>query len=317
LLLHALASCFAQDYRPLEIDVRDDSISDDSESLVSSLTVPEGISLRYSRNSHNLGQAGNVNELFMNARGSRLVLLHDDDLLTPGSVTAMDQAWREQPNTLAVFGMQQILQHGGEVDLAETESQAVYNRRDRAHVGIQNNILVSALWRQFPNNGYLIDTQAARAAGYRPFEEIGHACDTDFSIRLAIREKGKIFSFIDRYTSQYRYNVASLSRSIDVNWRLYEVLIGLTGLTPAEIDARDDLLKKIAAQATKENALHRRRRAALRIFLSRYYPHNENFLKSLYHFGLIVSPRTNFLRNVFEFGTTWGLLMLLVTGTHL
>ena len=44
----------------------------------------------YLRNESSLGQAGNVNQLFARARGERLVLMHDDDFLLPGALTAMD-----------------------------------------------------------------------------------------------------------------------------------------------------------------------------------------------------------------------------------
>lgn len=84
-ILHAIHSCMIQDYRPLEIDVSDDSPSDETETLLRSINLPQGISLRYWRNAPSLRQAGNVNKLFRSARGSRLVLLHDDDALLPGA----------------------------------------------------------------------------------------------------------------------------------------------------------------------------------------------------------------------------------------
>jgi glycosyltransferase involved in cell wall biosynthesis len=296
LLMQTLRSCFEQDYRPLEIDVADDSPGDETEALVKELTIPAGITLRYRHNRLSLGQAGNVNGLFARARGKRLVLMHDDDRLLPGAISAMAQAWSIVPDVVVVYGRQEILCNNGDVDEAETEFKAWYYKRDTAHAGEQRNLLVSAFWRQFPNNGYLIETEAARRAGYRPFAEVGHACDTDFSIRLAMNSRGRCFYMIDRLTSQYRNNIDSLSRTVDVTWKFYDYLLGLSGLDPTEAEARDMLLRELAAQATKENALRGRRVAALKIFFSRFYPRDQRLIKSLYHLGLTVTPRLHNLR---------------------
>jgi glycosyltransferase involved in cell wall biosynthesis len=258
--------------------------------------LPPGVSLRYWRNRPPLGQAGNVNRLFENARGSRLVLLHDDDVLMSGAVTALASAWNDVPGILAVFGLQNMLHHNGEVDPVDTAYKARYFKRDQAHAGLVKDIVASAFARQFPNNGYLVDTAAARSVGYRPFEAVGHACDTDFSVRLALAYRERSFFMINRTTSGYRNNLESLSRSTDITWRLFDELCKIRDLDPHDAAARDRLLCEIAAQAVKENALGGRRAAVLRILFSRYYPLVPSIRKPLYHLALTAVPGLEYFR---------------------
>lgn len=293
LLLYCLHTCFAQDYRPLEIDIGDNSPGVDTQELLRSVTLPPSVTLRYRRHDPPLGPIGNVAYLFAEARGRRLILMHDDDALLPGAVSALDQAFGLAPDVVAAYGMLEVINAAGEYLHADTERDNVAARRTPDQAGLRRDMLVCALSRQFPPNGFLISTEAARRVGYRDRAEIGLAADTDFGIRLAQAYSGGAFAFINRTTSRYR--VAPSSQRFnepDTCWKFYDAVRRMEGLTPEEEEARDWTLSHIARAAMLEHAMGRRRRAALEIFLSRHYPRPESLGRTLHALGMIAMPRT-------------------------
>jgi glycosyltransferase involved in cell wall biosynthesis len=290
LLLHAIHSCLLQDYRPLEIDISDDSLSSDTENLVQPFVLPPGVTLRYWRNSPPLGQHGNVNKLFATARGSKLVLLHDDDTLLPGAVSELYSAFSLSDSVIAAYGMQYVITENGEISPSDTWSHNNHSNRTPGFTGLQRDIVKCALWRQFPNNGYLVQTPLARAIGYRSNQEIGDACDTDFAIRLALANRSSHFAFVNRYASQYRLLPSSARTAHNNCWKAYDEFQKLAELTPEQRQARDLLLRKIAEQSVVDNAFHGRRKRALGIFFSSFYPGRKATAKAAYHLGLIAFP---------------------------
>jgi glycosyltransferase involved in cell wall biosynthesis len=309
LLLHTLHSCFIQDYRPLEIDIGDDSPGSETEQVVRSLTVPAGISIRYQRNQPHLGQVGNVNALFGRARGSRLVLLHDDDLLLPGAITALDDAFSMSGQVVAAYGHQEVILENGEVSEKETVANSAHANRLPHYTGIQSNPVVCALWRQFPNDGFLIESTVAREIAYRDVAAVGNANDLDFAIRLAIVHRRREFVFLNRVTSQYRLSAGSIRALNDTCRRMYEVVQQLVLISAEEIEARNWLLEKIAEEAVVDNALLGDRRAALRIFFSSHYPRLRNPFKSVFHLAIIGLPRLYHLRIMMEVARTRGFML--------
>ncbi len=294
LLLSCLQTCFMQDYRPLEIDIGDNSPDDQTGRLVAAITPPPGITLRYWRNDPPLDFIGNVQKLFAAARGRRLLLLHDDDALLPGAVSALDAAFRAAPDVVAAYGTPEVVDERGERIPEETSRDNLNAGRTPEQAGLRRDLLTCAFWRQLPVNGFLISTEAARRVGYRDRAEVGLAVDTDFGIRLAQAYRGSgAFAFIHQATSQYRLAPTSQRfNEPDTCWKFYDQVARLEGLTPEEERARDLMLAQIARAAVIENALGRRRRAALRIFRSRHYPRPEGWARTLYVLGLMAMPRT-------------------------
>lgn len=299
-ILHAIHSCLIQDYRPLEIDVSDDSPTNETETLLRSIILPDGISLRYWRNTQSLRQAGNVNKLFQSARGSRLVLLHDDDALLPGTISALHSAFSLSSSVIAAYGMQQAISESGELLPQDTANHNGFANRTPEFSGLQHDPVKCALWLQFPNNGYLIDTELARSTGYRSEEEIGVSCDADFGIRLARAHRSSHFAFINRCTSQYRLMAAGQRTSREMWWKLFDVILSIDDLTPGEAQARDELLRKVSVEALVENALHGKRKRALQIFMSPLYPCRKLGARVAYHLGLIALPGLVSLRDRFR-----------------
>jgi glycosyltransferase involved in cell wall biosynthesis len=290
LLLHAIHSCLIQEYRPLEIDISDDSPSSVTEALVQSLVLPPGVTLRYWRNSPSRGQHGNVNTLFAMARGSKLVLLHDDDTLLPGAISELYNVFSLSDSVIAAYGMQHVIAENGEISPSDTAFHNNQSNRTPPFSGVQRDVVRCALWRQFPNNGYLVEASLARAIGYRSDEEIGDACDTDFGIRLGLANRSSQFVFVNRYTSQYRLLSSSARTAHNNCWKAYDEFLKLEELTPEQRQARDSLLRKIAEQSVVDNIFHGKRKRALEIFFSSFYPSRKATAKAAYHLGLIAFP---------------------------
>ena len=82
-----LLSAITQDYTYLEIVICDDSQGDEIKTIVDELQDQSSITLRYVRNSRNLGFARNLQECFEQSRGTFIKFLCDDDTLFSSCIT--------------------------------------------------------------------------------------------------------------------------------------------------------------------------------------------------------------------------------------
>ena len=203
-LMHCLHSCLMQNYRPLEIDVGDNSPNDDTRTLIESLAPPEGVTLRYWHNSPSIGPVENQKKLFAAARGRRLVWMNDDDVLLSGAVDAMSSAFTWASDIIVSYGIEQIINPAGEVLPDVSARWNVEHNQFTEWTGLRRDLLISAFWKQIPHVGFLVLTEAARRVGIRDRAEVGLATDTDFAIRLGQTYKGSAHAFIDRVTVQTR-----------------------------------------------------------------------------------------------------------------
>ncbi len=203
-LLHCLRSCLAQDYRPLEIDISDNSPTDETGTLVRSVPLPEGITLRYWRNSPSIDPVENFRKLLGAARGRRLVWMNDDDVLLPGAVSAMSDAFSLAPDVIVSYGIEQVINTEGEVLAEFTVRWNIEYQRLSSETGLRRDLLVCAFWGQISHIGYLVLTEAARKVGFRDRSEVGLAADIDFTIRLAQAFKASAHVFINHITAQTR-----------------------------------------------------------------------------------------------------------------
>lgn len=92
LLKEALDSAFAQQYsKPYIVLVVDNNKerNDETEKLITSYTQKN---LSYYKNSQNVGMAGNWNKLFQITTTQWMVMLHDDDLISPFYLSTMEKA---------------------------------------------------------------------------------------------------------------------------------------------------------------------------------------------------------------------------------
>lgn len=213
----AIKSCFAQDYRPLEILVGDDSNSDATSLILQSLPCPAGIFLNYTRNVPSLGQSANVNALFARASGARLALLHDDDLFCPDGLAALIKGWRSVPDSVCVFGRQVAVTQCGSVDVANTLYLDHLYERDVLKSGPQRSSIAAGLLQHLPNNCFLVKSELARKTLYSSEREVGQAVDADFGIRLGLNAVNASFVFVPHFVSAYRLTARSIARSADRN----------------------------------------------------------------------------------------------------
>ena len=300
MLLHCLYSCLLQDYRPLEIDISDNSPGDDTSDLVGFITPPEGITLRYWRNEPSLGPVGNQQKLFASVRGRRFIYMNDDDVLLPGAASAMAAAFALAPDVILAYGIEQIINPAGEVQPALSDAANVAAGRVPQSAGLRRDLLVAALNLEISHIGFMVLTDAAREVGIRDRAEVGLAGDTDFAIRLGQTYRGAAHVSLDRMTFQTRQMSSTLSwTELDVCWKLYDIVAALEDLSPAEARARDALLRKIAPLTLREHCLAFRRKDAVRVLLARTFPHDRGALTSAYLVGMILLPRLTYtLRNM-------------------
>ncbi|MBD2329619.1 glycosyltransferase family 2 protein [Alkalinema sp. FACHB-956] len=286
LLLCAVQSCLNQTYHNIEIIISDDSPDELSEVAIVQLQRSDRI--RYYRNAQPLGQAGNVNQLFYLAQGDRLVLIHDDDWLLEDAVSTLIQVWDDHPDLVACFGKQFVASMDGKILEKDSNQLNCHYFRSEKYAGLQSSSQWSALMGQFPNNGYMILTEVARAVGYRDGATVGDACDYDFGLRIAKNQSA--FYFIDKYVSAYRLTDNSILRNnnySDITFNLVKELD-----LPASIEpSRRERLQQYASPAVSKLLKKGRKKQALAIYMSDHYTlQNRLSVKGFIHFVLLCLP---------------------------
>jgi len=288
LLLQTVESCLKQSYKNIEIVIGDDSTNGQTEAAVRQLNRPDVI--RYYLNRPSLGQNENVNRLFSLARGKRLMLLHDDDLLMPTALGQMDTCWQKNPFIVACFGKQYLIDMSGKVLRKESEELNQHYRRISQLVGLQASTTWSALVGQFPNNAYLVLTEAAQKVGYRSKEEVGDACDFDFGLRLAMLYGN--FWFLDEYTAAYRLSDVSVTKSQanDAPYQVYRIIKHLQ--VPHYLEAARKAEINSLSQAVVSNMLQKRlKKEAQKLYFSSDYPlFKKTSLKGLWQMFQVICP---------------------------
>ncbi|WP_025599774.1 glycosyltransferase family 2 protein [Burkholderia sp. WSM2230] len=294
LIEEAIRSCEALTYGEFEIVIGDDSSDDRTEQAVKRWRVGAKHPVRYERNLPRLGQASNVNRLFARARGARLMLLHDDDLLEPHALATLAACWQAHPDLTAAFGKQRVIADDG---TPRPDATVRLNRDYRRVPGRAGRLAVPALAgidQMFPNNGYLVDTLAARRVGYRLAAEVGEACDFDFGLRLCVAAAG--VCFVDEFVSVSRETALSISThalpAMHAFAQLWE-----SDVPAAARAARDDALRRVAPRAASAYARAGEARAAWRVLLSKHYALRDRLrARFLYHLLLAtrstLAPRT-------------------------
>ncbi len=291
LLVPCVQAALGQSYQNIEVLIGDDSSDDSSEVALRDAGLLERVS--YERHSPSLGQPRNVNRLLERAQGQRIVLIHDDDWLLPDAVRDLDRAWQGAKNPQVCFGLQAVADANGHIsDEATTKLNAEYGRVP-SRFGVQKEPRWSALMGQIPNNGWMIDTALARLVGYSDSEEISHACDFDFGLRLAQSSvrSGGAWVLCEQIVSVVRLSDNSILRSAgprtnysDATWNLiarYEL--------PAEGESwRRDRLRRTALGAMKKWLSQGQNGRAARVYFSRNFPPRRRFSKRGVLLGVMV-----------------------------
>jgi glycosyltransferase involved in cell wall biosynthesis len=303
LLELALQSVIAQDYGAVEIAVGDDSPDDAAEPAIERARSLSTFPIRYRRNVPKLGQNANVDSLFQEARGTYLILLHDDDLMLPGAISALMAPVLDDARVRVVFGKQTLIEADGTPLPEATRALNITFGRDRES-GPIDKPLEACLMQQIPNDSYLIETALARSVGCRLEDEIGVYVDIDFGIRVGQRlEPGEMW-FVDAFVGSYRNSPDSISwspvsRRIDhptAGVALYRSVASLD-LPPSSEHARQFLFRAFGNQMLKGFALQGDRATALRLFTSAAYGWRQRLsARGAYHLALIAFPGIDRLR---------------------
>lgn len=272
LLEEAIRSCTAQTRLPDEIVIGDDSSSDATEQLLDRLSSTSSVPLTYRRNAPRLGQNSNINSLFDRAQGSHLVLLHDDDLLTPNALEDLISCWSLHPDLTAAMGKQYVISAGGELDLTASAALNKKYRRTAETAGLQADPWKVGMSQQFPNDGYMVLTEAARAIRWRSKQDVGYGGEFDFGLRLGLAYEK--FFILDTYTSLYRLSGgASISSSSkdDAALQSYRIMKAME-LPPFMEAGRADKLERSAAHAMMQALRHGKKKEAWQIYRSPSHP---------------------------------------------
>jgi glycosyltransferase involved in cell wall biosynthesis len=207
LLLEALESGLAQTRLPDEIVVSDDMGSEETRALVSRFAQRASFPVRYVHCTTGRSQTHNLNSCLLEAACDLTLVLHDDDLLMPKAIEVLARLFEENSDVVGAYGKQWFITDGGEDVPSDTEMVNRGYRRTAEYVGLQRDAVLSGIWQQFPNDGYMVRSAVARNVLYRA--EYKEATDFDFGIRMG--KKGK-FYFIDEFTSKYRHSLDSIVR---------------------------------------------------------------------------------------------------------
>ncbi|HIK06635.1 MAG TPA: glycosyltransferase family 2 protein [Trichormus sp. M33_DOE_039] len=271
-LKEALHSVFEQTLQPIEIVIGDDSHDDLTENLVLDIKKTSKIPISYTRHSPSLGQTGNVNFLYEIAKGDKIVLLHDDDLLLPNSLEDLNSCWDIHPNLVAAYGKQYFISDAGtiDMDLSSKLNQFYFRTSDRS--GLQKSSVEAALLHQFPNDCFMILASAAKAIKY--LSEAGNAGDFDFGLRLSLKYSS--FFFLDKYTAKYRLSNVSISKTTDSTAKSFYIILNTA--FPEELSwAKEYELKREASTAIIQLINYGKKKQALDIYFSQYYPLYKRF----------------------------------------
>ena len=293
LLLESVRSVLAQSYRPLEIVIGDNSENDESERALRGLALPAGVSLVYHRHQPAGNLIENTNWTFRQARGSRLALMHDDDLFCDGGLDALAAAWDAATDPAAVYGLSYQIYSNGEVNEDETELVNRVQLRTPPYVGRQRSNLLAGLVQQFPVNGYLVDADLTKRLMWRPHGVVGLWVDVDFGIRLAQAAADRSFVLIDRYVSRTRMSSDRVSSTRTSDFGALQFLEQVLALeVPADCrPSRDALLGRLTRMGVVEAARSGQRRRALGLLRSECYPYSWVHPATLYRLAYIASPR--------------------------
>ncbi|OLL30836.1 glycosyl transferase [Burkholderia sp. SRS-W-2-2016] len=277
-----LAQTFAQNLGQLEIVIGDDSRDTVTRQLIAERYGNEA-RVRYAHHQPPLGQARNVASLFERARGDKILLIHDDDLLTTDAVEKLLALWQRHPNLDAAFGDQYEANHAGAIDYAASARLNAAFRRTREAEGLQLLAGRTGLIQMFPNNGWMADARLVKRIGYP--DQHGMCCDFVFGTLLCLAAR-EVF-YLHDYVSVYRKTATSISHSTRGTvaaaplsaYRFVKSLDLPAPLAPS----RRLALRRLAPLVVSIHARNGRPRAGLRIALAHLYAYNYGFSARLYY----------------------------------
>jgi glycosyltransferase involved in cell wall biosynthesis len=265
----AIQSCLNQTLLPYEILVGDDSPDARTKEVVEKLANTAVVPIRYTHNTPSLGQVSNVNTLFSKASGGSVMLLHDDDLLLPESLSTLTSILDGDSTISIAYGRQYIIDEQSQID---PESSITFNRdfyRDAEFEGSVLTPFEAGLSQQIPNNGYLMRASVLKKVRLR--KEASDGCDFDFGLQLGLA--GYRTYFINKYLGMYRLSAQSISASDtgDAASKAFKLMHDCAADTPRAQSIRARRMYERAPIAITEHAIRGKRKEAFAIYFSQWY----------------------------------------------
>jgi glycosyltransferase involved in cell wall biosynthesis len=288
LIADCIDSCLGQRYGNLEIVIGDDSKDTRTQQLIAARYGREP-RVRYTLNQPPLGQARNVASLFERASGDKILLIHDDDLLTTDGVEKLVSLWTRHPQLGAAFGDQYEADHDGAVDLdASTRLNAAFRRTKDAE-GLQPLPGKTGLIQMFPNNGWMADARLVKRIGYK--DQYGTCCDFVFGTELCLAAR-EVF-YLHDYVSVYRKTATSISRSTRGTETAATVsayaFVKALPLPPQLEPSRKLALRRLAPIVVSVHARNRQPLRGLQIALAHLYAYNYGLSARFYYHLLMLA----------------------------
>ncbi|MFM0228140.1 glycosyltransferase family 2 protein [Paraburkholderia dipogonis] len=291
LIATCIDSCLAQSYGELEIVIGDDSKDARTEQLIATRYAREP-RVRYARNQPSLGQARNVASLFERASGDKILLIHDDDLLTTDGVEKLVSLWTLHPQLDAAFGDQYEADHGGAIDFAASAHLNAAFRRTKDAEGLQSLPGRTGLIQMFPNNGWMANAALVKRIGYK--KEYGVCCDFVFGTELCLAAR-EVF-YLHDYVSVYRKTASSVSHStrgtaVAATVSAYAFVKALK--LPAQLEpSRKLALRRLAPIVVSVHAKNRQALAGFKVAFAHLFAYNYGLSARLYYHLLMLARGT-------------------------
>jgi glycosyltransferase involved in cell wall biosynthesis len=291
LIVDCIDSCLGQTYGHLEIVIGDDSGDIRTQQLIAARYAREP-RVRYTRNQPPLGQARNVASLFERARGDKILLIHDDDLLTTDGVEKLVSLWTRYPHLDAAFGDQYEAGHSGAVDFDASARLNAAFRRTKDAEGLQPLPGRTGLIQMFPNNGWMADARLVKRIGYK--DQYGTCCDFVFGTELCLAAR-EVF-YLHDYVSVYRKTASSISHStrgttVAATLSAYAFVKALP-LPPQLEPSRTLALRRLAPIVVSVHARNRQPLRGLKIALAHLYAYNYG-LSARFYYHLLMLARAS------------------------
>jgi glycosyltransferase involved in cell wall biosynthesis len=237
--------------------------------------------IKYVRNVPPLRQNLNIDTLFKRASGDRLVLLHDDDLLLPNALEYLSSCWDKYPNLTAAFGLQKVINMHGDVLDEETRITNEFYLRTLDNAGLLKVPSLAGILRMLPNNGYMALTKHAQRIGYRPWHEVGGACEYDFGLRFCLDNAQ--LCFVDHYVSAYRLSDDAMRLGSNDAPDVLKILKQTT-VPPAAEAGNRIAIEHFTPAAVSGFARKGDGSSALKLLISKDYPFKDRFsAKFVFH----------------------------------
>ncbi|MRI02110.1 glycosyltransferase [Kriegella sp. EG-1] len=279
LLKETLDSCLTQSVLPYEIVIGDDSKNNETEEFIKNFSNSTGVLINYYHHKPSLKQAENTNFIFKHAKGDKIVLLHDDDLLVSDAIETLLNVFKNDSSIQIAYGKCYIMSDGGTINESESKLANDYFYKKKEYEGSILSPLEAGIIQQFPNNGYMIDSKIAKEVKWRTeteYANLGAGCEFDFGIRLG--QQGFKMYFINKYLVKYRITaISSSTSSTDSAYKSYLILENI------EVKAEYQKMKNIALQRKAPKAImeaikHNQPYDARRIYLSKNHLLHSNLL---------------------------------------